>query len=46
MLNITIEDTLNNSDLNSKENDWFDDLNDNIPKLPTNGMPHAAYNNN
>ena len=27
-----------------EENDWFDDLNDNIPKLPTNGMPHAAYN--
>ena len=25
------------------ENNWFDDLNDNVPKLPTNGMPHAAY---
>ena len=24
------------------ENDWFDDLNDNVPKLPTKGMPHAA----
>ena len=46
MLNNTIEDNLNNSDLNSEENDWFDDLNDNIPKLPTNGMPHAAYKNN
>ena len=43
MLNITIEDNLNNSDLNSEENNWFDELNDNIPKLPTNGMPHAAY---
>ena len=36
----------NEDNLNMEENDWFDDLNDKIPKLPTNGMPHAAYNNN
>ena len=44
MMNNTIVDSFNNSHLDLDENDWFDDLNDNIPKLPTKGMPHAAYN--
>ena len=33
----------NNSSTDEEDNDWFDDLNDNIPKLPTTGMPHTAY---
>ena len=42
-VNNTIEDDLNNSNVYIDHNDWFDDLDDNISKLPTNGMPHAAY---